>query len=53
MAESLRLDADTTGESRGDGLRIAFFEPLIVEFKVAEATRHVQILEVRLRWPLL
>lgn len=49
MTEELRADADTVGESRGDGVRIAFFDPLVVDFHVAAVDRHVQILSVRLR----
>jgi len=49
MTQALRTDANTVGESRGEGVRIAFFDPLVVDFHVAAADRRVQILSVRLR----
>jgi hypothetical protein len=52
MTDAFRGSADTAGESRGDGLRIAFYDPLVVDFRVAAADREVVILGVRLRAPL-
>ncbi|WP_439621065.1 hypothetical protein [Gemmata sp.] len=52
MTAALRTDADTAGESRGNGLRVAFFDPLVVDLKVAAADREAHILRVRLRAPL-
>ncbi|VTT98057.1 unnamed protein product [Gemmataceae bacterium] len=52
IASDLRSDADTIGESRSGRVRIAFFDPLVIDFAVAPADRKVEILSVRLRGPL-
>lgn len=53
MTAELRTGPGAAGESRGDGLRIAFYDPLVVDFQVAPADRRVLVLNVRLRWILL
>ncbi|MBA4062906.1 MAG: hypothetical protein C0501_04205 [Isosphaera sp.] len=53
LTAALRADPEGAGESRGDGLRITFHDPLVVDFQVAPADRRVLILNVRLRWVLL
>jgi len=42
--ESLRIDPGDQGESRTGDLRIVFFPPLVVEFRVSDDDRTVYVL---------
>ena len=45
----LRSDPDLVGESREGAVRIAFFPPLIVRFRVSIEDRVVSVVTVQLR----
>ena len=49
LSDHLGYDPTRQGESREDDRRIAFFDPLVVDFRVVQADRRVVILSVRLR----
>jgi hypothetical protein len=50
LAVRLRLDANTTGESRSQKLRVTFAGPLTVYYRVDEESGAVDVIRVRARF---
>ena len=50
IATRLRLDANTTGESRGRYFRVVLVDPLTVFYRLDEESDAVEVIRVRTRF---